>query len=172
MGYRSVPVKFVCGTVFPMLWRRGALGPAGMAWRAVKDEGVCHAIFSMSGKKAPEPDGIGASVIRLLWDWDSANVTMLIQSAIRLGAHPRSWKIDKGVTILKPGKLSYSTVKSCTVMSLLNCMGKVTEKVITEMLSEHCKKEGGSLNKGQYGCHKGRSTIDAVGMLTANIQEA
>jgi hypothetical protein len=51
-------------------------------------------------------------------------------------------------------------------------MGKVTEKVVAEMLSTHCKGERGGLHKGQYGCHKGRSTVDAVCMLVANVQAA
>jgi hypothetical protein len=77
-----------------------------------------------------------------------------------------------GVTILKPGKLTYTTIKSYQVISLLNCLGKVMEKVVAEMLSIHCEGQGGGLHNGQYRCRKGRSTIDAVGMLVAHVQKA
>jgi hypothetical protein len=66
----------------------------------------------------------------------------------------------------------YSAVKSYTVILLLNCMGKVTEKVIAEMLSKPCKGQSGGLHMSQYGCRKGRSAIDAVGMLIVNVQAA
>jgi hypothetical protein len=148
---------------------RGVLGLEGRAWRDVSEVSVQAVILSMSGKKAPGPDGIGASVLCSLWDWDSARLTWLICRAIRLGAHRRSCKVAKGITIPKPGMPSYSTVKSYRVISLLNCLGKVTE-VIATMISNHC--ELGGLHNGQYGCHRGRSAIDAVGMLVANVQQA
>jgi uridine phosphorylase len=66
----------------------------------------------------------------------------------------------------------YTTVNSCRFISLLNCLGKVTEKVVTEMLSIHCEGKGGGLHNGQYGCWKGRSAFDAVGMLVAHVQKA
>jgi hypothetical protein len=46
----------------------GEEGPAGWAFELVDDDVVRRALYSMSGKKAPGPDGIGASVLRLLWD--------------------------------------------------------------------------------------------------------
>jgi hypothetical protein len=118
------------------------------------------------------PDGIGASTIHLFWEWDAAWVTILIRSAIYLRAHAGSCNIAKGITILKPGKPTYTTIKSYRVISLLNCFGKVMEKVVAEMLSIHCEGEGGGLHNGQYGCRKGRSTIDAVGMLLTHVQKA
>jgi hypothetical protein len=121
------------------------------------------------GKKALGPNSISALVISLLWDWDEAYITVLIWLAIHLSTHPWSWKKVEGVTIPKPGKPSYSTVESYWVISLLNCMGKLMEKVVAEMLSLHCEGERGGLQEGQYGCHKGRSTIDTVGILVGNI---
>jgi hypothetical protein len=99
-------------------------------------------------------------------------VTTLVQSAIYLSAYPWSWKIAKGVTIPKPGKLMYTTVKTYRAISLLNFLGKVMQKVVAEMLSRHCKGEGGGLHNGQYGCRKGRSAIDAVHMLVTDVQKA
>jgi cysteine sulfinate desulfinase/cysteine desulfurase-like protein len=39
---------------------------------------VKQAIFSTSGKKVLGPDGIGAAVIRLLWEWDPDRITVLV----------------------------------------------------------------------------------------------
>jgi hypothetical protein len=81
---------------------RGTPGPQVRAWREVNAEGVHQTIFSMSGMKSPGPDGISASAIHLLWERDADCVTTLFRTAIPLGAHPRTWKIAKDITILKP----------------------------------------------------------------------
>jgi hypothetical protein len=84
----------------------GAEGPAVWAFELVDEGVVRRALYSMSGKKAPGPDGIGASVLRLLWEWDFARITALVRTSIRLGAHPKTWKIAKTVTIPKSGKMT------------------------------------------------------------------
>jgi hypothetical protein len=48
----------------------------------------------------------------------------------------------------------------------------VMQKVVAEMLTRHCKGEGGGLHNGQYGCRKGQSAIDAVHMLVTDVQKA
>ncbi|KAI5786093.1 hypothetical protein FPQ18DRAFT_82519 [Pyronema domesticum] len=113
---------------------RGVPGPAGKAWRKVNVDGVQQAILSMSGRKEPSPGGIEASTIHLRWECDAAWVTTLIWSAICLGAHPWSWMIAKGITIPQPRKPTYTTIQSYRVISLLNCLGKVTENDVAEML--------------------------------------
>jgi hypothetical protein len=144
--------------------RSGEEGEQGGAFGYVEEDTVRKAIFAMSGKKAPGPDGIGASVIRLLWEWDSARITALVRASIRLGAHSKTWKIAKGVTIPKPGKDDYSKVKSYRVISLLNCLGKVVKKVVAIMLTDHCKWHR-TFHLGQYGCRRNRSAVDAIGVL-------
>jgi hypothetical protein len=119
--------------------RSGEEGKQGGTFGYVEEDTVRKAIIAMSGKKAPGPDGIGASVIRLLWEWDSARITVLARASIRLGEHPKTWKIAKGVTIPKAGKDDYSKAKSHRVISLLNCLDKVVEKVVARMLTDHCE---------------------------------
>jgi hypothetical protein len=142
----------------------------GRAFGYVEKETVSKAIFAMSGKKAAGLDGIGASVICLLWEWDSARITALVRTSLRLGAHPKSWKIAKGVTIPKPGKDDYSKVKSYRVISLLNCLSKVVEKVVAMMLIDH-REWYGTFHPGQYGCRRSLSAVDTVGVLMAKAQE-
>ena len=58
----------------------------------------------------------------------------LIRAHIRLGIHPRCWKIARGVAIPRPGKEDYDLAKSYRVISLLNCLGKIVEKVATMLV--------------------------------------
>lgn len=92
-------------------------------------------------------------------------------SLIRLGAHPKSWKVANGVTIPNPGKDDYTKVKSYRVISVLNCLGKVVERVVATILSDHCEWHG-TFHPGQYGSRRQRSAIDAVGVLMTKAQEA
>jgi len=53
---------------------------------------------------------------------------------------------------------------------LLNCLGKVVEKVAAEALSKLCERSE-LLYKGQFGSRKLRSAIDAVAKLIANVEQ-
>jgi hypothetical protein len=121
---------------------------------------VSKVVFVISEKKVPGPDSIGSSLICLLWEWYSTRITGLVRMSIRLGAYPKLWKITKGVTIPKLGKDDYSKVKSYRVISLLNCLGEVVEKVVAIMLTDHCEWHG-TFYPRQYGCSRNRSAVDA-----------
>ena len=56
-------------------------------------------------------------------------------------------------------------------ISLLNCLGKMVEKVVADMISCHCETVEG-FHRGQYGCRMKRSAVDAVGVAIAQVQEA
>ena len=61
--------------------------------------------------------------------------------------------------------------KAYRVISLLNCLGKMVEKVVAILVSTHCELLGG-FHPGQYGCRSRRSVVDAVGVVIAQTQEA
>ena len=64
----------------------------------------------------------------------------------------------------KLNKLDYSIPKSYRVISLLNCLGKIIEKIIVSVLSNFCEEKE-LLYKGQFGYRKQRNAIDAVTKL-------
>ena len=82
-----------------------------------------------------------------------------------------AWKTARGVAIPKPGKPDYGVAKAYRVISLLNCLGKMVEKVAAILISNHCEREG-AFHPGQYGCRAQRSSTDAVGLAIARTQEA
>ena len=129
------------------------------------------AFSGTSTKKSPGPDGISPLAIRCIYDWEPERIEAIIRAHIRLGIHPDAWKTARGVTIPKPGKTNYSLAKAYRVISLLNCLGKMVEKVAADLISLHCEP----LNKfhpGQYGGRPQRSAVDAVGVVMAQAQEA
>lgn len=95
--------------------------------------------YNQAQKKAPRPDHINFRAMRLLWEWDVMQVTALIRQCIRLGFHRQAWKTAKGVMLRKPNKIEYMVVKTYRVISLLNFLGKLCEKVAVKMIVDWCK---------------------------------
>jgi len=74
------------------------------------------------------------------------------------------------VVIPKPNKPDYGVAKAYRVITLLNCLGKVVEKVTANAIAEECERRR-LLHDGQFGCRKRRSAIDAVGRLMKRVEE-
>lgn len=70
----------------------------------------------------------------MVWNWESERMTEMVKHAIRLGYHLQEWMRARGVLLEKGGKRDFTLVKFYRVISLLNCMGKVVEKVVGEQL--------------------------------------
>ncbi|KAI9041051.1 uncharacterized protein KD926_007468 [Aspergillus affinis] len=142
------------------------------SWHNQVDEKmVRHALFHQSVQKAPGIDRLNFRALRLLWDWDSSRIVTLAQQCFRLGLHPPTWKIAKGILLRKPNKPDYSAVKAYRVISLLNCLGKVIDKIAADAIASHCETTG-ALHPGQMGSRKQRNAIDAVACLIQTTHEA
>jgi ribonuclease HI len=140
----------------------------GIMHQQVTTEVVQRALFSQAIKKAPGVDRINFRALRLLWSWDSPRIIALARQCFRLGIHPRTWKTAKGILLRKARKADYSLVQSYRVISLLNCLGKVVEKIAAEAIAQHCEVTQ-ALHQGQMGCRKHRSAIDAVACLIQEV---
>jgi hypothetical protein len=88
----------------------------------------------------------------------------MTKAAICTGRHPAVWKHLSGVVILKTGKEDYSQFEASHSTSLLSCMGKVVEKVVTELLSEEAERRG-LISNGHFRSRKGRSGTDAAAIM-------
>ena len=147
------------------------MGPPGRAFELVEEVRVSRAFRSTNSSKSPGPDNTSPLAIKCLFNWDAQRIIALIRTHVRLGVHPDRWKLAKGVIIPKPCKGDYSTAKAYRCISLLNCLGKMVEKVVAGLISEHCEANNG-FHPGQYGCRAKRSAVDAVGVAIARTQEA
>jgi len=150
---------------------RKAPKKGGGMWKKITDEDIRLALFDQSVKKAPGPDRLGFKAMRLLWEWDAPRIIAIVKVTFRLGIHPRVWKEARGVVIPKPNKPDYGVAKAYRVITLLNCLGKVVEKVAANAIAEECERRQ-LLHDGQFGCRKRRSAIDAVGRLMKRVEEA
>lgn len=67
-------------------------------------------------------------------------------------------------------QMGYMSVKAYRVISLLNCLGKVCEKVVADILAKWCKVNH-VLHTGQMRWRRQRSAIYAVARVINKVQE-
>ena len=134
----------------------------------VNVETVAKALFCQSVKKALRANMQNFCILCLIWTWDPARITFLVQPAIGLQYHPQLWRHAKGILMEKPNKRDWALVKSYRVISLLNCLGKVVEKFVAEQLSQFCEAKE-KLHKGQMRGRKNCSAIDVAALIIHKV---
>lgn len=83
---------------------------------------------------------------------------------IRQDLHTRAWKRAKEIILQKPDKLDYMTIKLYRMISLLKCLCKVCQEVMSDMLAEWYKVNN-VLHECQMRYRKHTSVIDAVARI-------
>jgi len=81
------------------------------------------------------------------------------------------WREAICAIIPKPNKIDYKTPKVYRPIALLNCLGKIIEKILANRLSYYAEKHS-LLHEEQMGGRKQRSAVDTALRLTHEIQKA
>jgi len=154
-------------------WEVYAPHDGGRAFERVDTQLVATLLSKATNASAPGDDRISTGIVKVCWQWDNQRITQIVRACIRLGHHPRIWKTARGVVIPKLGKPDYSRARAYRVITLLDAISKLLERTAAHLIADHLerrKKRG--LHKGQYGCRKRRSCIDAVAVLMNRTQQA
>jgi Reverse transcriptase (RNA-dependent DNA polymerase)/Endonuclease-reverse transcriptase len=101
--------------------------------RDVREEEIRDALVSTSSSSAPGPSGIGYLLLRWAFEANPLFFSSIFTHALRLGKHP--WGEALVVIIPKPGKSDYTVAKAYRPISLLECCGKLLEKVVAARFS-------------------------------------
>lgn len=142
----------------------------GSAYSSITKIMVDKALFCQLIKKAPSPNMHNFGILCILWDWNLDCITSVATQAIRLQYHPEKWRHAKGVLLEKPNKRDCSLVKSYRVISLLNCLGKIVEKLVAKQLAQFYDANE-KLHKDQMRARKNRSAIDTTAILVQKVQD-
>jgi len=97
---------------------------------------LTDALSSCSSRSSPGPDHITWVHLKAVLE-NEKSVQLLVTLAdacIRVGHWPKQFKDSVSVIIPKPGKPTYSTPKSFRPIVLLNTVGKLVEKMISNRL--------------------------------------
>ena len=88
----------------------------------------------------------------------------LIESCIKAGHYLTMWRKAIVCVVPKPNCVDYLLAKNFHPISLLKCMGKLVEKLITHLLYREIINHN-LLPTNQFGGHMASSTLDAGLML-------
>ena len=92
------------------------------------------AIRSLKPKKAPGPDGVSNDMLKHLGPMARKMLLEIFNRSWNKGLVPEVWKTAYLVPVLKKGK-DKTNPSSYRLISLLSCVGKLMERVITRRLT-------------------------------------
>lgn len=120
--------------------------------------------------KTPGPDGITHDIITQAYNTIPELFFSIYSILLNNGYHPKCWKQATGIILKKPGKPDYSAPKAYRVISLLNCLGKVSERILAQRLS-YLAETTGLLHPTQIGGRLKKSAVDTALLLTNEVEQ-
>lgn len=121
--------------------------------------------------KAPGPDGLGFKFIQEAYHCIHEHFNSYSHTTITGEYHPQIWRVATIAIIPKPNKPDYTMPKAYRPVSLLHCLGKVSETIITTRLA-YLSKQHHLLHSWQIGGRPQRSSVDACMLVAGTVDNA
>ena len=150
-------------------------------WAELAESELEFAINFSNPNKASEPSEISFLIIQKAYQIISQLFFQLYQYLIKQDSHPVHWRKGIEAILKKSNKSDYSNSKAYRIITLLECMSKISEKIIANRLTYYASlnsTETKSMNlkplldHEQMRGRKFRSAVDAVMNLTHDVQHA
>ena len=140
-------------------------------WPPFSQQELRDALAKCSSHSAPGPDHISWRHLKFIISNDNCikKILQIANTCFDIGYWPSHFKAANSIIIPKPNKESYNSPKSFHPIVLLNTVGKLIEKTISNHLQFHMTANG-FLDPNQLGGIRQRSTIDAGMYLTYLIR--
>ncbi len=139
-------------------------------WSRVIEEKIKHAINFSAFRKALKLNDISFVIIQQAYKTILKIFNLVYSDLIENDYYSKIWRKDTRIILKKSDKLNYSISKTYRIITLLNCLDKVAEKIIAVQLSYTAEINDKLLNFHQMKDRKQRSTINAVLNLVHNAQ--
>ena len=136
---------------------------------AITAHKISTALGPMSNKSAPGWSGINYKLLKWAFAAQPYCFVTLFNQALTLGHHP--WKEAKVVVLAKPLRPNYSMPKAYRPISLLECCGKLLEKIVASRLL-HDLNLYSLLPTNQFGSRDYHCAIDTVMCLMHQAEAA
>ena len=137
----------------------------------ITEEEVDNALSHASNTSAPGRSGIGYKALKWAWHTRPDEILRIMRMARRLGVHHELWKTATTVVLPKPGKPSYSDPRAYRPIQLLECIGKLLEKIVTTRISFDIGKHN-LVPHEQFGGRSNSSCTDAGLSLVHDVESA
>ena len=138
---------------------------------SITREQVLKQLRRLKPYKAPGPDGIPNVVLTKCADIIADRLFSIYNAMLELDLHYEPWKHFTTVVLRKPGKPRYDLPKAYRPIALLNTMAKVATAIVADHIS-HLTEKHQLLPAHHFGGRPGRTTTDAVHLLTCKIKDA
>jgi hypothetical protein len=102
-------------------------------WANIMAEEITEALQTSSTKSALGPSGIGYTILKWAHTARPEALTIIFNLCLETGKHP--WNEVTIVILNKPQKPDYSVAKAYRPISLLECIGKVLEKIVANRIN-------------------------------------
>lgn len=140
-------------------------------WPSTTNEEVRAACSNEVQSKSPGPDGITQEIIIRAYIAMPKEMNTIFAALTDIGYHPKIWRQATGAILKKPNKPDDSLPKAYRVITLLNCLGKVSERIIAKRLG-FLAETTHLIHPSQMGGRLKKSAVDAALLLTNDIELA
>ena len=124
-----------------------------------------------SNTSAPGISSLNYKVLKWAFAFHPVALQLVIQASVQLGIHHPRWKCTLVVAVPKPGKKDYSSPQSHHPIQLIECLGKLGEKIVAKHLIFNIRKYD-LLPFNQFSGCSNSLCLDAGLSLTHDIQTA
>lgn len=125
-------------------------------------------ILSLHSDKSPGTDGLTNMVLKEIRNVIIPPLTEVFNTSLKTGTFPDAWKIARIMPIYKGGPKD--SPESYRPISLLTAFSKLLERVVNRRLIRYIENKN-LISQRQFGFRKGKSTEDAVALLTTLASE-
>ena len=139
-------------------------------WIPIMPDEIHESLKDTSNKSAPGPSGINYKILKWAFETCPDTLTHIFNLSLSTGTHV--WKHATIVPVAKPNKPDYSAPKAYRPVSLMECTGKLLEKVITRRITNDIDLHPDILPNNQFGSRPQHCTTDAALTLVHRIQSA
>jgi ribonuclease HI len=143
--------------------------PAEWDWPNLTQAELQSACSAKIKGKTPGPDCITQEIILNAYNAIPDTFFTIYSNLLNIGYHPPCWKQATGAILKKAEKPDYTAPKAYRVISLLNCLGKVSERILAQRLG-HLAETTTLIHPTQIGGRKHKSAIDAALLLTNEVE--
>ncbi len=131
-------------------------------WSRVIEGKIKHAINFSALRKAFKSDNMSFVIIQRAYKSISKIFNLMYSDLIKNDYHLKIWREGTRIILKKSDKSNYSISKTYRIITLLNCLDKVAEKIIAVQLSYTAEINNKLLNFDQMKDRKQKSAINAV----------
>ena len=145
--------------------------PADIPFSDVTRSEVHDAIFSSDSKSAPGSTQVTYRELKWAWEYTGDYITGLAYHCVKAGYHPKIFRRAIAIALRKLGKPDYSKPRTYRLITLLEALGKVIEKVVARRLTFLAGAHG-LVPAEQFGGCANASTVDAMLVFVNDVHAA